>query len=401
MIGNALLLALRQIFRNPLRSMLTVLGIVIGVAAVITMVTVGNGATQQVRDQIASLGSDTLMIRPGQRMGPGQSIGAPSFKEADAEAISQQIAGIRAVAPSRSNSTVVVANGKNWLTTVVGSTNSYFDVNNLTLKEGRFFEPAEVRAGSAVCVIGQTLQKELFDNQSVLGKLVRIKGFSCQVVGLLDAKGQSGFGQDKDDIVIIPLNTFQRRLSGNVRVPLITVAIEPQSDIERVKEGVRLLLRERRSLSSGDADNFNVLDTSELIETISKTSQVMTMLLGAVAAVSLLVGGIGIMNIMLVSVAERTREIGVRLAIGAMEREVLLQFLIESIMLACLGGLIGVVLALVASIALTSYMQVPFVFSPAINLLAFGFAAFIGVLFGYFPARRAAKLDPIEAVRHE
>ncbi len=401
MIGNALLLALRQIFRNPLRSMLTVLGIVIGVAAVITMVTVGNGATQQVRDQIATLGSDTLMIRPGQRMGPGQSIGAPSFKEADAEAISQQIAGIRAVAPSRSNSTVVVANGKNWLTTVVGSTNSYFDVNNLTLKEGRFFEPAEVRAGSAVCVIGQTLQKELFDNQSVLGKLVRIKGFSCQVVGLLDAKGQSGFGQDKDDIVIIPLNTFQRRLSGNVRVPLITVAIEPQSDIERVKEGVRLLLRERRSLSSGDADNFNVLDTSELIETISKTSQVMTMLLGAVAAVSLLVGGIGIMNIMLVSVTERTREIGVRLAIGAMEREVLLQFLIESIMLACLGGLIGIVLALVASIALTSYMQVPFVFSPAINLLAFGFAAFIGVLFGYFPARRAAKLDPIEAVRHE
>ena len=401
MIGNALLLALRQIFRNPLRSMLTVLGIVIGVAAVITMVTVGNGATQQVRDQIASLGSDTLMIRPGQRMGPGQSIGAPSFKEADAEAISQQIAGIRAVAPSRSNSTVVVANGKNWLTTVVGSTNSYFDVNNLTLKEGRFFEPAEVRAGSAVCVIGQTLQKELFDNQSVLGKLVRIKGFSCQVVGLLDAKGQRGFGQDKDDIVIIPLNTFQRRLSGNVRVPLITVAIEPQSDIERVKEGVRLLLRERRSLSSGDADNFNVLDTSELIETISKTSQVMTMLLGAVAAVSLLVGGIGIMNIMLVSVTERTREIGVRLAIGAMEREVLLQFLIESIMLACLGGLIGIVLALVASIALTSYMQVPFVFSPAINLLAFGFAAFIGVLFGYFPARRAAKLDPIEAVRHE
>ncbi len=401
MIGNALLLALRQIFRNPLRSMLTVLGIVIGVAAVITMVTVGNGATQQVRDQIASLGSDTLMIRPGQRMGPGQSIGAPSFKEADAEAISQQIAGIRAVAPSRSNSTVVVANGKNWLTTVVVSTNSYFDVNNLTLNEGRFFEPAEVRAGSAVCVIGQTLQKELFDNQSVLGKLVRIKGFSCQVVGLLDAKGQSGFGQDKDDIVIIPLNTFQRRLSGNVRVPLITVAIEPQSDIERVKEGVRLLLRERRSLSSGDADNFNVLDTSELIETISKTSQVMTMLLGAVAAVSLVVGGIGIMNIMLVSVTERTREIGVRLAIGAMEREVLLQFLIESIMLACLGGLIGVVLALIASIALTSYMQVPFVFSPAINLLAFGFAAFIGVLFGYFPARRAAKLDPIEAVRHE
>lgn len=401
MIGNALLLALRQIFRNPLRSMLTVLGIVIGVAAVITMVTIGNGATQQVRDQIASLGSDSLMIRPGQRMGPGQSIGAPSFKESDAVAIRDQIAGIRAVAPSRTSSIVVVANGKNWQTTVVGSTNSYFDVNNLTLKEGRFFEPSEVRSGSAVCVVGQTLQKELFDGESILGKMIRVKGFSCNVVGVLDLKGQSGFGQDKDDVIIIPLNTFQRRISGNIRVPLITVAIEPHSDIERVKQGVRLLLRERRSLSSGDPDNFNVLDTSELINTISKTSEVMTMLLGAVAAVSLLVGGIGIMNIMLVSVTERTREIGIRLAIGATEKEVLLQFLIESIMLACLGGLIGVVLALGASVVITSYMQVPFKFDPFINLLAFGFAALIGVVFGYFPARRAAKLDPIEAVRHE
>lgn len=401
MIGNALLLALRQIFRNPMRSMLTVLGIVIGVAAVITMVTIGNGATQQVRDQIASLGSDTLMIRPGQRMGPGQSIGAPSFKESDAEAISSQIAGIKEVAPSRTSSTVVVANGKNWSTTVVGSTNAYFDVNNLSLKEGRFFEPSEIRAGSAVCVIGQTLQREVFDNKPVLGELLRIKGFSCRVVGLLDLKGQSGMGVDKDDIVIIPLNTFQRRLSGNVRVPLITVAVQPGSDIDRVKESTRLLLRERRSLSSGDLDNFNILDTSELIDTISKTSEVLTMLLGAVAAVSLLVGGIGIMNIMLVSVTERTREIGVRLAIGALEREVLLQFLIESIMLACFGGLLGVILAFGASIAITHFMDVPFVFSPMINILAFGFAAFIGIIFGFFPARRAAKLDPIEAVRHE
>ncbi len=401
MIGNAMLLALRQIFRNPMRSMLTVLGIVIGVAAVITMVTVGNGATQQVRDQIASLGSNSLMIRPGQRMGPGQSVGAPSFKESDADAIATQIAGISAVAPSRTSTTVVVANGKNWSTSVIGSTNAYFDVSSLTLQEGRFFEPAEIRAGSAVCVIGSTIQKELFDNQPVIGKMLRIKGVSCQIVGPLETKGQAGFAQDKDDIVVIPLNTFQRRLSGNYRVALITVAVSPDSDIDRVKEGVRLLLRERRSLSSEDADNFNVLDTSELIDTISKTSEVMTMLLGAVAAVSLLVGGIGIMNIMLVSVTERTREIGVRLAIGAMEREVLLQFLIESIMLACLGGLVGVVLALGASIGLTSFMNVPYSFDLTINVLAFGFAACIGIIFGYFPARRAAKLDPIEAVRHE
>ena len=365
MLGNALLLALRQIFRNPMRSILTVLGIVIGVAAVITMVTVGNGATQQVRDQIASLGSDSLMIRPGQRLGPGQSV------------------------------------GKNWSTSVIGTTNDYFSINNLTIQEGRNFEQSELRAGSAVCVIGQTVKKELFENHDALGKLLRVKGFSCQIIGELEQKGQSGMGMDKDDVVIIPLNTFQRRISGNVRIPLITVAVEPGSDIERVKESSRLLLRERRSLSSSEMDNFNILDTSELIETISKTTQVLTMLLGAVAAVSLLVGGIGIMNIMLVSVTERTKEIGVRLAIGATEREVLLQFLVESIMLACFGGLLGVILAFGASVLLTHFMGVPFIFSPGINVLAFCFAAFIGIIFGYFPARRAAQLDPIEAVRHE
>lgn len=401
MIGNALLLALRQIFRNPMRSVLTVLGIVIGVAAVITMVTIGNGATRQVRNQIASLGSDSLMIRPGQRLGPGQSVGAPSFKESDAQAIATQIAGIRAVAPSRTSTQIVVANGKNWSTSVIGTTNDYLPIGNLTVQEGREFADSELRAGSAVCIIGQTVKKELYGNEDALGKLLRIKGFSCQVIGLLEPKGQSGMGMDKDDVVIIPLNTFQRRLSGNVRVPLITVAVEPGSDINRVKESTRLLLRERRSLSSGELDNFNILDTSELIETISKTTRVLTMLLGSVAAVSLLVGGIGIMNIMLVSVTERTREIGVRLAIGALEREVLLQFLIESIMLACFGGLIGVVLAFGASIAITAFMEVPFVFSPAVNVLSFAFAAFIGIVFGFFPARRAARLDPIEAVRHE
>ena len=386
MLGNALLLALRQIFRNPMRSILTVLGIVIGVAAVITMVTVGNGATQQVRDQIASLGSDSLMIRPGQRLGPGQSVGAPSFKESDAEALATQIAGIKAVAPSRTSTQVVVANGKNWSTSVIGTTNDYFSINNLTIQEGRNFEQSELRAGSAVCVIGQTVKKELFENHDALGKLLRVKGFSCQIIGELEQKGQSGMGMDKDDVVIIPLNTFQRRISGNVRIPLITVAVEPGSDIERVKESSRLLLRERRSLSSSEMDNFNILDTSELIETISKTTQVLTMLLGAVAAVSLLVGGIGIMNIMLVSVTER---------------EVLLQFLVESIMLACFGGLLGVILAFGASVLLTHFMGVPFIFSPGINVLAFCFAAFIGIIFGYFPARRAAQLDPIEAVRHE
>ena len=211
MLGNALLLAIRQIFRNPMRSVLTVLGIVIGVAAVITMVTIGNGATEQVRQEMSSLGSNTLMIRPGQRMGPGQSIGAPSFKQEDAEAILSQIAGIRSVAPSRTTSQVVVANGKNWQTTVIGSTNNYFDVNNLGLKEGRTFEPAEERAGSAVCIIGSTVQKELFgEDADVIGKPLRVKGFSCRIIGLQETKGQSGMGQDRDDIVIVPVNSFVR-----------------------------------------------------------------------------------------------------------------------------------------------------------------------------------------------
>lgn len=409
MLGNALLLALRQIFRNPMRSILTVLGIVIGVAAVITMVTVGNGATQQVRDQIASLGSDSLMIRPGQRLGPGQSVGAPSFKESDAEALATQIAGIKAVAPSRTSTQVVVANGKNWSTSVIGTTNDYFSINNLTIQEGRNFEQSELRAGSAVCVIGQTVKKELFENHDALGKLLRVKGFSCQIIGELEQKGQSGMGMDKDDVVIIPLNTFQRRISGNVRIPLITVAVEPGSDIERVKESSRLLLRERRSLSSSEMDNFNILDTSELIETISKTTQVLTMLLGAVAAVSLLVGGIGIMNIMLVSVTERTREIGIRKSLGAKGRDIRSQFIIEAGTTSAIGGVIGIILGVVLANVFTALVGVVMAGAEGFSAVpsaggiavSFGVSVGIGILFGYLPANKAAKLNPIDALRYD
>lgn len=402
MIWNAFLLALRQIWRNPMRSLLTVLGVVIGVAAVVTMVTVGNGASDAIRTQIESFGNNQLMLRPGMRLGPGQKVGAPDFKLEDAEALVNQLAGIEAVAPQTSKSLTIVAEGRNWQTSVIGTDNNYFTIDNRELESGRYFEDAELMAGSAVCVIGGTIQRELFGAKvDPVGKSLRTGGFSCRVVGLLKTKGTAAMGGDQDDLVVMPLKTVQRRILGESRVASLMLRINADSDRERLKDAVRDLMRERRSLFEGDDDNFQIMDTAEIAAKVASTTQIMTTLLAAVAAVSLVVGGIGIMNIMLVSVTERTREIGIRLAIGALGREVQLQFLIEALVLGCLGGILGLVVALGASKILASVMSVPFLFNPGINLLAFTVSALTGVVFGYFPARRAAKLDPIEAVRHE
>ena len=397
---NTLLLSLREIRRHLLRSFLTILGIVIGVSAVITMVTLGNGATRAVQDQITSLGTNLLMVRPGQRLGPGSG-GAPFFKEADAQAVATQIGGIRAVAPEVRSGGTVVANGRNWTTTLTGSTNDYFTTNNWTIREGRSFTDNELTAGAAVCLIGETIRRELFGTGSPVGQPLRVKQFSCEIIGVLGSKGQGAMGNDQDDVVLLPLHTVQRRVLGNQRVNTLLVSMEDGSDSDRIKASLSQLLRERRKLADADDDNFNVLDTKQVADTLSGTTKIMTTLLGAVAAVSLLVGGIGIMNIMLVSVTERTREIGVRLAIGALEHEVMLQFLIEAVVLAALGGVIGIVLATAMSLVLAQVMQVPYLFNPTINILAFLFSAGIGVVFGYFPAKRAARLDPIEALRHE
>jgi len=392
MWANTFFLALRAIRRNLLRSFLTVLGIVIGVAAVVTMVTLGNGATRAVRDQISSLGSNLLMVRPGQRLGPGMGgAGAPAFKESDVDAIASQIAGLKAVAPEVRAGVTVIANGKNWATTVTGSTAAYFTTSNWTLASGRIFNDDEQVSGAAVCVIGATVKRELFGaNADALGQQVRVKSFSCEVIATLAAKGQAAMGMDQDDTIIVPLRTAQRRVTGSTRVNTLLVSMQDGANAERVTTSLAALLRDRRKVAEGSDDNFNVLDTAQIAQTLSGTTQLMTSLLGAVAAVSLLVGGIGIMNIMLVSVTERTREIGVRLAIGALEREVLLQFLIEAVVLSSLGGLVGIALATVASMGLSQLMQIPYLFNPGINLLAFGFSAAIGVVFGYFPARRAA-----------
>jgi len=399
---NTLLLALRSIRRNLMRSFLTILGIVIGVSAVITMVTLGNGATLAIQNQISGLGTNLLQVRPGQRMGPGGSgASAPAFKDTDADAIASQIGGITAVAPEARTGSTVVANGRNWTSSIVGSTNEWLLTGNWKIAQGREFSGDEQRAGAAVCLIGETVRRELFGKRSALGEQLRVKQISCEVIGLLASKGQGAFGNDQDDMVLVPIKTLQRRLTGNTRVNTLLVSMADGSDATRVKASLTQLLRERRKLADTDEDNFNVLDTKQLAETLSGTTKVLTMLLGAVAAVSLLVGGIGIMNIMLVSVTERTREIGLRLAIGALEREVLLQFLIEAVVLAALGGLIGIVLATGASIGLSALMDVPYSFNLGVNLLSFLFSAGIGVLFGYFPARRAARLDPIDALRHE
>jgi putative ABC transport system permease protein len=400
MLWNTLLLALRSIRRNLMRSFLTILGIVIGVAAVITMVTLGNGATRAVSDQISSMGSNLLMLRPGQRYGPGAEA-APNFKSADVEAIRNQITSAQAVAPVVSMSATAVYQARNWSTVVTGSNNDYFQAGNWELAAGRNFSETEERAGKAVCVIGDTVRDKLFGRQNPVGSEIRIKQFSCEVIGLLKAKGQSAMGSDQDDTVVMPLRTVQRRLTGSQDINRLSISVREGASIDAAKDQLTLLLRERRNIAENENDDFRVMDTRQIAETLTSTTKILTMLLGAVAAVSLLVGGIGIMNIMLVSVTERTREIGIRLAIGALEREVLLQFLIEAVVLSSLGGLIGIVIATAASIFLAGLMNVPYLFDAGINLLSFFFSAAIGVIFGYFPARRAASLNPIDALRHE
>ncbi len=401
MFWNTLLLALREIRRNVMRSFLTVLGIVIGVASVITMVTLGNGATRQVTTQIASMGSNLLMVTPGRRMGPGSAGSSPAFKMEDVEAIAREIGSASLVVPVASRSTSAIYGHESWSTSATGTTSAFLDLRNMRLSNGRSFSDSESRAGAAVCVIGQTVREKLFGSRDPLNDRIRLGALSFQVIGLLESKGQNTMGMDQDDIVLLPLRTFQRRISGNQDVSLIQVSIRDGESTEKAQRDIRLLMRNRRRLAASEEDNFNVMDTKEITRMLTGTTQMLTGLLGAVAAVSLLVGGIGIMNIMLVSVTERTQEVGTRLAIGALEREVLMQFLVEAVVLSSSGGLFGILLGLGASLGLKNVLMVPFVLDPSIVIIAFLFSAAVGVVFGYFPALKAARLDPIEALRHE
>jgi putative ABC transport system permease protein len=403
MFWNAILLALREIRRNVLRSSLTILGIVIGVAAVITMVTIGEGATAQVQADIQKLGTNLLQVFRGQGFGGGGGArsASPPFTLEDVRAIEQEINGVRAVAPSSNTGAQAIYGNNNWSTQVTGTSEQYLEVRDWPLASGRNFSESEIRGGGSVCLLGETVRQELFGNQDPIGSSIRLQKLSCQVIGVLSVKGQSGFGQNQDDIVVMPLRTLQRRLTGNADVNSIMVSARDGVSTEKVQEDIERLLRERRKVREGADNDFIVRDLKEVTSAFTSSTRVMTALLAAVAAVSLIVGGVGIMNIMLVSVTERTREIGTRLAVGAMARDVLLQFLVEAVTLAAFGGLIGIALGLSAAAVATHAFRVPFVLNPGIVVLSFAFSAAVGIVFGYFPARRAAQLDPIEALRHE
>jgi putative ABC transport system permease protein len=402
MLWEAVKLALSSIRRNKLRSALTLLGIVIGVAAVIAMVTLGSGASTKVRENLAKLGSNMLIARPGQStFGPGGSTDSRAFDERDVAALKANLSGIRGVAPTSQKQVKAVFGALNYDTSVTGTNADWFTVQDWVIADGRPFTEGEIRSGTSVCVIGDTIVRELFAGQDPVGERLRLGNFSCEVIGRMAPKGQSAFGSDQDSIIVLPLRTYHRRIAGNTRISTISISVTEASDIARVQRDAEDVLRERRRVAAGEEDDFTIRDMTQIANTMASTTTILTGLLGAVAAVSLLVGGIGIMNIMLVSVTERTREIGIRLAIGALERQVLMQFLVESIVLALFGGMLGIALGLAIAAGGSALMDVPFSADPQVVALAFAVSALIGVIFGFFPARRAARLDPIEALRRE
>jgi putative ABC transport system permease protein len=383
--------------------MLTVLGIVIGVAAVIVMVQLGQGTTASVTSSVASLGSNILMVRPGQAgFGPASaSADMRNFSVKDVDAIQNEVSGVSTVAPMVTRSMTSIYGNVNHAQQVTGTDDRYFVARDWKVASGREFTDAEVQSGAAVCILGTSTSTALFGEGDPVGETIRIKQLACKVIGVLETKGNSGFGQDQDDIIVMPLKTMQRRIVGNSDISLLYVSVDSAYQTADVQTNIEDLLRERRGVGPDGKDNFSVQDMAQIASMLTSISGVLTGLLSSVAGVSLLVGGIGIMNIMLVSVTERTREIGIRLAIGAQANQVLLQFLVEAVVLSLFGGVLGIALGLGLGALGGKILSVPFVLNPTIVAIAFVFSALVGVAFGYFPARRAARLDPIEALRHE
>ncbi|MBI1404047.1 MAG: FtsX-like permease family protein [Porphyrobacter sp.] len=398
MLGTSILLALREIRRHILRSILTTLGIIIGVAAVVTMVTLGNGVTASVQEQISSLGASNFIVFPV-RTTRGT---IRPFEEGDVRAVRQQIAGIKVAAGSVSASVTAFTNGQDWDTTVEGGTNDLLEAQSVKIAEGRPFSADELESGKSVCLLGVKVREAIFPpDANPVGSQMRLDDVACQVIGVLEPRGQGGGGADDDDVVYMPLKTVQRRFKGSDNLEYFVVKYDPDYAATAIQQSLVDLLRERRLLQAGEPNDFNIIDTAQINQALGAATGALTAMVAVIASISLLVGGIGIMNIMLVSVTERTREIGIRLAIGALAREVRLQFLTEAVVLCALGGLVGLALAFAASFGIAAAIDVPFVFDPVINLVSFLFAAGMGIVFGYYPARRASQLDPIDALRHE
>ncbi len=403
-VGSTFNVAFRALRRNKLRSVLTALGIIIGVAAVIAMVGIGNGAKAQVESQIASLGQNVILIFSGSTTSSGIRTGwggAGTLKIEDAEAIRREVSAVTAVSEEVPSNTQVAAGNQNWFTRVLGESADYFDIRQWALADGAPFTPQDVRSANKVCVIGRTTATQIFGNDDAVGQILRIKNVPFTVTGVLTAKGLSAQGSDQDDVVVMPFTSAMKRVSGGTTLRNINVQVADANQLPVAQQQIISLLRQRHNIRAGKDDDFTVRGQQEIADMATAQSKTMTVLLGAIAGVSLIVGGIGIMNIMLVSVTERTREIGVRLAVGAHGRDILTQFLIEAISLSSVGGLIGIALGVGASQFLAWKFQWPTLISVSSIAIAFLFSAAVGVFFGFYPAREAARLDPIEALRYE
>lgn len=403
MLSNAFLIAIKEIRRNILRSILTILGIVIGVASVIAMVMIGDGTTASVKESITKLGTNMLTLRVGQerRGPPREDNSSKAFQNEDITAIKNEIQNIKAVAAENSTKMNIVYGNKSNNSSVIGTNNDYFIIKDWALKDGRIFDDSELSSGKSSCIIGTTIVTQLFGDENPIGASIRLKNMTCNVIGVLASKGAAAFGNDQDEIVIVPLKMYQRKIKGDKDVSSIIISITEERYIENAKTEIISLMQERRAVKIGEPDNFHIRDMKDILDTMTSTTNMLTYLLGSIAAISLLVGGIGIMNIMLVSVTERTREIGTRLAIGAMESEVLLQFLVEAVVLSTWGGIIGIFLGLGIGYTIVNIMQLPFIINNQIIIISFVFSTLIGIIFGYFPARKAARLNPIDALRYE